>query len=63
MLLSNLILGQKLPIPLVRADFGKTQKATVFGLIIGVAVSSFWAWIVWLAVMPHPLDALLALQR
>ncbi len=62
-LLTNLILGQKLPIPLVRADFGKTQKATVFGLIIGVSVSSFWAWLVWLSVMPQPLGALVAMAR
>jgi hypothetical protein len=54
-LLSNLILGLKLPIPLIRADFGKSQTGTVLGLVLGVGVSSFWALIVWLAVTPDPL--------
>jgi len=54
-LLSNLILGLKLPIPLIRADFGKSQTGTVLGLVLGVGVSSFWALIEWLAVTPDPL--------
>jgi ABC-2 type transport system permease protein len=58
-LLSNLIVGLRLPIPLIRAEFGKTQTGTVLGLIIGVAVSSVWALLVWLAVTPQPFAWLL----
>jgi ABC-2 type transport system permease protein len=50
----NLALGFRLPIPLIRADFGKTQKGTLLGLILGVAVSSAWALAAWLRVAPHP---------
>jgi ABC-2 type transport system permease protein len=53
-LAANLSLGLRLPIPLIRAEFGKSQTGTVLGLILGVAVSSLFALIVWLAVTPHP---------
>jgi ABC-2 type transport system permease protein len=53
-LMSNLVVGLRMPIPLIRADFGKSQVGTVLGLIIGVAVSSLWSAIIWLAVTPHP---------
>jgi ABC-2 type transport system permease protein len=53
-LLCNLTLGLRLPIPLVRAAFGKSQTGTMLGLILGVAVSSLWALAVWLLVAPHP---------
>jgi len=58
-LLSNLVVGLKAPIPLIRADFGKKQKGTVLGLILGVAVSSIWALLVWVAVTPDPLGWLM----
>jgi ABC-2 type transport system permease protein len=58
-LLSNALMGLKLPIPLIRATFGKAQTGTVLGLICGVAVSSVWSLAVWLAVTPHPLAWLL----
>jgi ABC-2 type transport system permease protein len=51
---SNLILGEKYPIPLYRADFGKTRIGTIFGLIIGVAISSIWGLATWLLVAPNP---------
>jgi ABC-2 type transport system permease protein len=51
---SNLVLGARLPIPLVRAEFGKSATGTVMGLILGVAVSSAWGLAAWLAVTPHP---------
>jgi ABC-2 type transport system permease protein len=54
-LLCNLVLGQKMPIPLVRAAFGKTSTGTVLGLILGVSVSSVWAFLIWLLVAPNPL--------
>ncbi len=54
-LLSNVLLGQRMPIPLVRAGFGKTSTGTVAGLILGVAVSTIWSFFIWLAVAPHPL--------
>ncbi len=54
-LFSNLLLGQKMPIPLVRAQFGKTSTGTVLGLILGVSVSSVWSLITWVAVAPNPL--------
>ena len=54
-LVCNLTLGLRLPIPLVRADFGKAQNGTMLGLILGVAVSSVWSLAVWLLVTPHPL--------
>jgi ABC-2 type transport system permease protein len=50
----NLTLGFRLPTPLIRAQFGKTQKGTLLGLILGVAVSSAWALAAWLLVAPHP---------
>jgi ABC-2 type transport system permease protein len=53
-LLSNLVVGLRLPIPLIRAQFGKARTGTVLGLILGVGVSSFWAALVWLAVTPQP---------
>ena len=53
-LVSNLALGFRLPIPLVRAEFGKVQNGTVLGLILGVGVSSVWAMAAWLLVEPHP---------
>jgi hypothetical protein len=58
-LLSNLIIGLRLPIPLIRAQFGKAQTGTVLGLVLGVAVSSVWALLVWLAVTPDALGWLL----
>ncbi|HQT64732.1 MAG TPA: hypothetical protein PLT25_08415 [Acidocella sp.] len=51
--LSNLILGQRLPIPLYRPAFGKTQTGTVLGLILGVSASSVWALLAWLLVVPQ----------
>ena len=53
-LAGNLALGFRLPIPLVRAEFGKVQNGTVLGLILGVGVSSAWALAAWLLVEPHP---------
>ncbi len=54
-LLSNLVLGQRLPMPLPRPGLGKSQSGTVLGLILGVSVSSFWALGVWLLAAPNPL--------
>jgi ABC-2 type transport system permease protein len=54
-LFSNLLLGQKMPIPLVRASFGKTSTGTVLGLILGVSVSSVWSFLIWFIVAPNPL--------
>lgn len=54
-LLCNLVLGQKMPIPLVRAGFGKTSTGTVVGLILGVSVSTIWSFLIWLTVAPNPL--------
>jgi ABC-2 type transport system permease protein len=51
---SNLILGEKYPIPLFRPAFGKTATGTVFGLIIGVAASSVWGLAAWFLVAPNP---------
>jgi len=59
-LLCNLLLGQKMPIPLVRAQFGKTSTGTVLGLILGVSVSSVWSFIIWVAVAPHPVAWLIS---
>lgn len=53
-LASNLVLGHRLPIPLIRAEFGKAQNGTVLGLILGVGVSSLWALAAWLLVAPDP---------
>jgi ABC-2 type transport system permease protein len=53
-ILTNLAFAQRFPIPLVRAAFGKRQKGSVFGLVIGVAVSSAWALGAYLMVAPHP---------
>jgi ABC-2 type transport system permease protein len=58
-LLSNLAVGLRLPIPLTRAQFGKAQTGTVMGLILGVTVSSFWAVLVWVWVTPDPLGVFL----
>jgi ABC-2 type transport system permease protein len=58
-LASNLAVGFRLPIPLIRAEFGKTQTGTLLGLILGVAVSSAWALASWLLVAPHPFAWLL----
>lgn len=56
-LASNLALGRRFPIPLSRAAFGKSQTGTLFGLVLGVSVSSLWALASWLMVAPHPLAA------
>jgi ABC-2 type transport system permease protein len=50
----NLALAQNFPIPLVRAEFGKAQKGSVLGLMMGVAVSSAWALAAYVMVTPHP---------
>jgi len=50
----NLALAQNYPIPLTRAEFGKSQKGTVFGLVLGVAVSSAWALAAYVVVTPEP---------
>ncbi len=54
-LASNLALGWRLPIPLIRPSFGKAQKGTLLGLILGVAVSSAWGLAAWLCVGKQPL--------
>ncbi len=54
-LASNLALGQRFPIPLSRAAFGKSQTGTLLGLVLGVSVSSAWALLAWLIATPHPL--------
>lgn len=59
-LLSNLILGYYMPIPLVRANFGQSSTGTVLGLILGVSVSSVWSFAIWLAVAPDPLAWLIS---
>lgn len=56
-LASNLMLGQRFPIPLSRAAFGKSQTGTLLGLVLGVSVSSAWALAAWLLAAPHPLTA------
>lgn len=53
-LVSNLAVGYRIPIPLIRAEFGKAQKGTLLALILGVGVSSVWALAAWLLVEPHP---------
>jgi ABC-2 type transport system permease protein len=50
----NLALAQNFPIPLVRPSFGKSQKGSVLGLMMGVAVSSAWALMAYVMVTPHP---------
>jgi len=57
-ILCNLALGQKLPIPLLRPQFGKTRTGTVLGLILGVSVSTAWAFCSWMLVTPNPLAIL-----
>jgi ABC-2 type transport system permease protein len=57
-ILCNLALGQTLPIPLLRPQFGKTRTGTVLGLILGVSVSTAWAFCAWLLVAPNPLAIL-----
>jgi ABC-2 type transport system permease protein len=52
-LLCNLCLGLRLPIPLMRAGFGKSQTGTLFGLILGIAVSTAWALAIWLLAAPQ----------
>lgn len=49
-LASNLWLGRRLPIPLSRAAFGKTQIGTLLGLVLGVSISAGWALAAWLVV-------------
>ncbi len=56
-LASNLALGRRLPVPLSRAGFGKSQNGTLLGLVLGVSVSSLWALAAWLIAAPHPLAA------
>jgi ABC-2 type transport system permease protein len=58
-LVSNLALGFRFPIPLIKADFGKAQNGTAFGLLFGVGVSSIWALAAWFLVEPHPFAWLL----
>jgi ABC-2 type transport system permease protein len=50
-LISNLALGLRFPIPLVRAQFGKASTGTLLGLVLGVGLSSFWALAGWLLVI------------
>jgi ABC-2 type transport system permease protein len=50
----NLALGEKLPIPLLRPEFGKARTGTILGLILGVFVSTVWSFAAWLLVTPHP---------
>jgi hypothetical protein len=50
----NLALGERLPIPLIRPEFGKARTGTILGLILGVAVSTGWSFTAWLLVTPHP---------
>lgn len=57
-LVSNILLGQRFPIPLSRAAFGKSQTGTLLGLVLGVSVSSAWALASWLILTPHPFAAL-----
>jgi hypothetical protein len=52
--ISNLALGEKQPIPLLRPEFGKARTGTILGLILGVAVSTAWSFAAWLLVTPHP---------
>jgi ABC-2 type transport system permease protein len=54
-LISNLAVGLRMPIPLIRANFGKSQKGTLLGLVLGVGVSSGWSLAAWLATEAHPL--------
>jgi ABC-2 type transport system permease protein len=54
-LASNLTLGWRLPIPLIRPPFGKAQKGTLLGLILGVGISSAWALAAWLCLGKQPL--------
>ncbi len=56
---SNLVIGYRMPIPLIRADFGKARNGSLVGLVLGVAVSSLWSVVVWCAVTPHPMAWLL----
>jgi ABC-2 type transport system permease protein len=57
-ILCNLSLGQKLPIPLLRPQFGKARTGTVLGLILGVSISTAWAFCSWMLVTPNPLAIL-----
>jgi len=50
---SNLALGERLPIPLLRPEFGKARTGSILGLILGVSVSSAWAFVAWLLVAPR----------
>jgi len=52
--LCNIASAQRHPIALTRAGFGKSQKGTVFGLILGVSISTAWALAAYLIVTPHP---------
>jgi ABC-2 type transport system permease protein len=58
-LLTNVTLGYRFPIPLIKADFGKAQNGTALGLLVGVGISSAWSAAAWLAVAPHPFAWLL----
>ena len=58
-LLCNLMLGLSFPIPLTRAEFGKSQTGTLLGLVLGVFTSSVWSLFVWLLAVPNPLAWLL----
>jgi ABC-2 type transport system permease protein len=59
-LVSNLALGFKMPIPLIKAEFGKAGNGTLMGLVLGVGVSSAWSLAAWLLVAPHPFAWLFA---
>ncbi len=61
-LVCNLVLGRRFPIPLNRAAFGKSQTGTLLGLVLGVSVSSAWALLSWLILAPHPLAGVLELS-
>jgi ABC-2 type transport system permease protein len=58
-LVSNLALGFKMPIPLIKAEFGKAGNGSLMGLVLGVGVSSVWSLAAWLLVAPHPFAWLL----
>jgi ABC-2 type transport system permease protein len=58
-MISNILLGYRFPIPLIRANFGKPSTGTMLGLVLGVATSSIWSLAAWLLIAPHPLAWLL----
>jgi ABC-2 type transport system permease protein len=51
---SNILLGFRFPIPLIRAAFGKSSTGTVMGLVLGVGMSTVWSLGAWLVVSPDP---------